>query len=144
MYPSDILYSTLSAVFGFTAKERAMYQHVQTPRHLTRSPDGMIAGVCAGVSDYCGINLIFTRVVFILLGLVDGIGLILYIILLIVIPASPPAEAPTSTDLPRKSPKTLFAYIAAAVSACAAFFSFVGDVGFIIQSILELTGVLLP
>ncbi|MGH6920235.1 MAG: PspC domain-containing protein, partial [Geminicoccaceae bacterium] len=61
------------------------YHNPQSHRRLARSPHGMIAGVCAGLSECFGVNLIFTRIVFIVLGLAQGIGVALYLILMIVI-----------------------------------------------------------
>lgn len=48
---------------------------------------GMFAGVCAGLSDYWGINLTFLRIVFLLSFLCFGFGILLYIILSIFLPS---------------------------------------------------------
>ena len=52
-----------------------------------RDPDnGMIAGVCTGISAYFGIDLTVVRALFVLLFFVTGFGLGLYIILWIIAP----------------------------------------------------------
>jgi phage shock protein C len=56
--------------------------------------DKKIAGVCAGLADYFGVDVTIVRLVFALLFLLPhGIGLPLYIILWIVMPQEP-APAP--------------------------------------------------
>jgi phage shock protein C len=46
----------------------------------------MIGGVCAGLADYFDVDITLVRVVFVVLALVNGVGLILYIILWIILP----------------------------------------------------------
>jgi phage shock protein PspC (stress-responsive transcriptional regulator) len=55
---------------------------------LTRSrSDAMIAGVCSGLGKYLGIDPTLVRLFFVLLALTgNGIGLLLYILLWIVLP----------------------------------------------------------
>lgn len=56
-------------------------------RQLKRSRTGrMIGGVCAGVAKYFGVDPTVVRLVFVLLALAQGIGILLYIVLLIVMP----------------------------------------------------------
>jgi phage shock protein PspC (stress-responsive transcriptional regulator) len=95
-------------------------------RRLTRSRQGMIAGVCAGLAACLGINLVFVRLVFIVIGLANGIGVLLYLILAVVIPRAPAEAAPGAAAPcpPRSARKTTFAYVAGAVSICAALVSF--------------------
>src|SRR3989344_7803772 len=45
-----------------------------------------IAGVCGGLGEYFNIDPTIIRIVFILLVLTDGLGLVLYFILALVIP----------------------------------------------------------
>ena len=49
----------------------------------------MIAGVCAGVADYFNVDPTIVRLIFVLVGLAGGPGLILYIIMAIVVPEEP-------------------------------------------------------
>lgn len=48
-----------------------------------------IAGVCAGLADYFGVDVILIRVLFILALLFKGGGLLVYVILWIVMPPKP-------------------------------------------------------
>ncbi len=50
--------------------------------------DKKIAGVCGGLAQYFDIDATLVRVVFVLLALFSGGGLILYIILWLVMPQS--------------------------------------------------------
>jgi phage shock protein C len=60
------------------------------PKKLYRSQeDKIIAGVCGGIGKYFEIDPILIRGAFILLGLINGAGLILYIILAIIVPKEP-------------------------------------------------------
>lgn len=64
---------------------------------LTRSSsDKMIGGVCGGLAAYLGIDSTIVRVGFVLLGLASGIGVPLYLILVLVIPQESNAGAPMS------------------------------------------------
>ncbi|HIH74535.1 MAG TPA: PspC domain-containing protein [Methanosarcina sp.] len=56
-------------------------------KRLTRSKsDRMIFGVCGGLGKYFGIDPTIVRLGFALLALLDGIGIVIYIILAIVMP----------------------------------------------------------
>lgn len=56
------------------------------PKKLTRSNNGMIAGVCAGFAEYLDVDPTIVRVVYILLVFFAGIGVLLYLILWLIIP----------------------------------------------------------
>lgn len=56
-------------------------------KKLKRSrSESMIAGVCGGLGDYFGLDPTVVRLVFVLLALLGGPGLVLYVILWIVMP----------------------------------------------------------
>ncbi len=57
-------------------------------RKLRRSHDQMIAGVCAGLGEYFGIDVTLTRVGFALLSLLSAgfPGALVYVILWIIMP----------------------------------------------------------
>ena len=60
---------------------------------LTRSADDvMIAGVAAGVANYLNIDPVWVRLIFVLLALGGGHGLLIYLILWIVMPQENLAE----------------------------------------------------
>jgi phage shock protein C len=57
-------------------------------KRLTRSAnDRMVAGVCAGLATYFGIDPVFVRLAVMLLALFNGVGLILYIVAWVLIPS---------------------------------------------------------
>ncbi|WP_048137889.1 MULTISPECIES: PspC domain-containing protein [unclassified Methanosarcina] len=57
-------------------------------KRLTKSKsDRMLFGVCSGLGKYFGIDPTFVRLVFVLLALIDGIGIVIYIILAIIMPS---------------------------------------------------------
>jgi phage shock protein C len=63
-------------------------------KRLKRSrQDSMIAGVCGGLGDYFGVDPTVIRLVFVLLALLGGHGLLIYLILWIVMPRQP-ADTP--------------------------------------------------
>lgn len=56
-------------------------------RKLTRSNDRMIAGVCAGLAEYFGLDTTVVRVAYALLTVFTAFsGVIVYLILMIVMP----------------------------------------------------------
>lgn len=59
-------------------------------RKLTRSNDRVIAGVCAGLAEYFGLDPALTRLGYVLLSVLSAAfpGLLVYIILWIVMPES--------------------------------------------------------
>jgi phage shock protein C len=48
--------------------------------------DYMIAGVCGGIAEYFEIDSILIRIIFIVLSLAGGSGLIIYILMLLLLP----------------------------------------------------------
>ena len=51
--------------------------------------DKIIWGVCGGIGEYFQIDSVIIRILFILMFLAGGVGLLLYIVLAIVMPKSP-------------------------------------------------------
>lgn len=59
----------------------------EEPKRLTRSNDGMIAGVCGGIAEYFNLDPTLVRVGYILLSLFTIFsGVIAYFILWLVVP----------------------------------------------------------
>jgi len=54
---------------------------------LSRSNDRIIGGVCAGVADYFGFDKTLVRVIYLLLVLFGGAGVLVYLILWILMPS---------------------------------------------------------
>lgn len=60
----------------------------KTPKRLYRSSKNVvIAGVCAGLGDYFAIDPTFLRLLFIIITLAGGSGVLVYLILWIVLPS---------------------------------------------------------
>ncbi len=75
------------------------------PRRLYRSrSDEQVSGVCAGLAQYLGVEPIWVRIAFVLLTLINGAGILLYIILALVIPKEPQEE---DQDSPSDMEQTL-------------------------------------
>jgi phage shock protein PspC (stress-responsive transcriptional regulator) len=56
-------------------------------KRLTRVEEGrMIAGVCAGLGRYLGLDTTIVRIIFVLLGLFAMGGVLLYLILWLIMP----------------------------------------------------------
>ncbi|TVR36160.1 MAG: PspC domain-containing protein [Nitriliruptor sp.] len=67
----------------------------ERPRRLLRSrEDRVIGGVAGGVGAYVGIDPVIVRLVFVVLALAGGGGILAYIIAWIVIPEAPEDGAP--------------------------------------------------
>lgn len=57
------------------------------PRTLVRARDGrMLAGVCAGIANYLGIDVTVVRLITAVLSLVGGGGVIAYLVAWLLIP----------------------------------------------------------
>lgn len=60
---------------------------VQQLKKLTRSiTNRQIAGVCAGLAEFFGIDVTIIRVIFVLSALFGGSGLVIYIAMWILVP----------------------------------------------------------
>jgi len=72
----------------------------QPKERLYRSrKEKIIGGVCGGLAEYFDVDPVIIRVIFVLLGLFKGIGLIVYFVMLIIVPyRSSPDEKFTYTD----------------------------------------------
>jgi phage shock protein C len=56
-------------------------------KKLCRSTiDRKIAGVCGGLGEYCNIDPVIPRIIFVILLFVGGVGVLGYIIMWVVIP----------------------------------------------------------
>jgi phage shock protein C len=60
---------------------------MEQPRKLYRSrSQRMIAGVCGGLADYFNIDATLVRVLFLLLAVFGGTGLVIYIVMWVIVP----------------------------------------------------------
>lgn len=74
----------------------------ETKRLYRSRSDRMIAGVCAGMGKYLGIDATVIRLIFALLAIFTGVvpGLILYIVMMFIIPDEPLASPPAPVEPP--------------------------------------------
>ena len=60
---------------------------MEEPRKLYRSrSQRMIAGVCGGLADYFNVDATLVRVLFLLLAVFGGTGLVIYLVMWIIVP----------------------------------------------------------
>ena len=60
---------------------------------LTRSNDDKIlGGVCGGIASYLGVDPLLIRILFVLLALANGLGVLPYFVLWVVLPVGEPSE----------------------------------------------------
>lgn len=71
--------------------------NTQTQRLLRTRPGRMVAGVAGGLANYFGIDPIFVRLGFVVLSFFNGIGVVLYIVLWLLMPNED--AAPTDNNL---------------------------------------------
>lgn len=71
--------------------------NTQTQRLLRVRTERMLAGVAGGLARYFGIDPIIVRLIFAGLGLVNGIGVIIYLVLWLLMPNED--AAPTDNNL---------------------------------------------
>lgn len=65
---------------------------------LVRPENGrVLAGVCAGLANWIGLDVTLVRIIFLFLGFMTGSGLLIYLILWIVMPSSNDSST-TQTD----------------------------------------------
>ena len=55
-------------------------------KKLTKSPNKMICGVCAGIGEYLGIDATVVRLLWVLFSVMGGAGILAYIVAAIIIP----------------------------------------------------------
>lgn len=116
-------------------------------RRLTRTPDGKLAGVCAGLGHYFGIDPVLVRIVVVALTLAGGSGLIAYVIAAIIIPKAQPGESmePAIDGLRSSTTATLAGIIGLALGATLLFGGqpFGGPVDSIVPLLLVAGGIAL-
>jgi phage shock protein C len=67
------------------------------PKRLYRSrTDRKIAGICGGMGQYFGVDPVIFRIIWLLLLLGMGAGLVVYLVLWLIVPLEPQASAAPS------------------------------------------------
>ena len=67
--------------------------------------DRWVAGVCGGLGDYFGVDANAIRLAFVVLALWQGVGLVLYLLMVIILPDEPVRELALEQGLPPVSPE---------------------------------------
>jgi phage shock protein C len=65
-------------------------------RLMRSDTDRFFVGVCGGIAAYLGVDSVFVRLAFIMLALASGIGVLLYLVLLFVMPSEATLDATPS------------------------------------------------
>lgn len=76
-----------------SAKSESYYQNTSSRRLFRDTENATLGGVCSGLAHYVNLDVAIIRLIFVLMTILGGSGILIYIILLIVIP-----EAKTTTD----------------------------------------------
>ena len=72
---------------------------MEEPRKLYRSrTQRMVAGVCGGLGEYFNVDTTVIRVLFLVLTLFGGSGLVVYVVMWILVPDA--SKAPPTTSAP--------------------------------------------
>jgi phage shock protein C len=94
---------------GTATSKNSFTSTTGTPRRLLSRPreDRKLAGVCSGIARYLGIDVTLVRVIMCVLALWPPcIGLVLYIICWIIMPADPLLLAPPREATPTQNVAT--------------------------------------
>jgi len=60
---------------------------MEEPRKLYRSRNQrMLAGVCGGLAEYFNVDATLIRVLFLVLGVFGGTGLVIYVVMWLIVP----------------------------------------------------------
>jgi phage shock protein C len=70
--------------------------------------DRMIGGVCGGLGEYLGIDPTVIRLIYVIIALTGGAGVLIYLIMLLVVPEGSAGNAPSpASSVPEPAPEAL-------------------------------------
>lgn len=69
---------------------------MKNKRLVKSRSDRMVFGVAAGIANYFDIDPIIVRLIFVLLTLMGGHGILIYLILAVIMPDTPVTAAPSA------------------------------------------------
>jgi phage shock protein C len=69
-------------------------QMIKKERLVKSKTDHVIWGVCGGIAEYFKVDPVIVRLAFVVLVLINGVGILLYIILAIIMPDAEQADLP--------------------------------------------------
>ena len=67
--------------------------------------DRWVAGVCGGLGDYFGVDANAIRLAFVVLALWEGVGVVLYLLMAIILPDEPVRELALDPGMPPLPPE---------------------------------------
>jgi phage shock protein C len=75
-------------------------QPPQRPQLRRSGTEKMLGGVCGGLAEYSGIDVVLWRVGFVGLTLAGGAGVVVYLLLWVLMPSGPlrPGDSPSAMD----------------------------------------------
>ena len=77
------------ATSAFSASPAPAFGSTGTNKRLFRDEnDKVIGGVCSGLANYFGIDVVVVRIIFVVLGISFGFGLITYLVLWVAVPST--------------------------------------------------------
>ena len=62
---------------------------MESPKKLYRSKKKILAGVCGGIAEYLNMDPTIIRVIWVVLSLAYGVGILAYIVCWLLIPRQP-------------------------------------------------------
>jgi len=94
---------------GNGTKQSAGASATGTPKRLYRLTEGaMLAGVCNGIAAYVQVDVTFVRIAFVVLAvLTKGVGILIYVALMFVLPEATTAEARAAAGEPAINAKEI-------------------------------------
>jgi phage shock protein C len=72
-----------------TRRERQ--RHAETRKLYRSRSNRQVAGVCGGLAQYFNLDATLIRILFVVLAVLGGSGLVLYVAMWIIVPSEPPA-----------------------------------------------------
>ena len=78
---------------NLNGEEKTMGTVAQTRRLYRSRTDRKLAGVCGGLAQYSNIDATLIRVLFVVLALLGGPGLVIYLLMWILVPEEPQGTA---------------------------------------------------
>ena len=91
-----------------SVKRRNLVKGKKMKKTYRSRKDKVLLGVCGGLGDYFDIDPVLIRIIFILLSLVNGFGILLYLISAIVIPLESEKEKQKSLQITSEKAQSLF------------------------------------
>jgi len=87
----------------------------QTRRLQRTRSDRMIAGVAGGLAKYLGIDPVIMRIAFVIVGLMNGIGVVIYLVLWLLMPNEDAESTTNNLDVAIDEMRAMIEQLAARI-----------------------------